>query len=171
MSARIFAPSIPLVEEVGVAAAVGGPKGIGVWIDIEYQVPARDNGGPVGVELDAVAVRAGLLASVAVHRSLTARLGAGGGFTRTSFTPLGDSSTVTTAPPGAFFSLVGRVLAGVDVRVSRSVTAGVAIFCDAVGADVHYDFRESDGSTRRVLTPFRFQPGLALQIGWIPSGL
>lgn len=168
VSARVFATSIPLVEAVGVTAAVGRPNGIGLWIDVEYQVPARDNASPVGVQLDAVAVRAGLLASVAMRPSLTARLGAGAGFTRTSFSPLGDSSTITTAPPDAFFSLVGRVSAGVDVRASRSVTAGVAIFCDVVGADVHYDLHESDGSTRRVLTPFRLQPGVALQVGWSP---
>ena len=28
-----------------------------------------------------------------------------------------------------------------------------------VGADVHYDLRQPDGTTRRVLFPSRFQPG------------
>src|SRR3954454_20609898 len=31
-----------------------------------------------------------------------------------------------------------------------------------VGADVHYDLRQPDGTTRRVLFPSRFQPGVAL---------
>jgi hypothetical protein len=166
ISARAFAASIPLVAEVGVAAAVGGARGLGAWLDVAYQLPARDDASPVGVQLDALAVRAGLLTSIALRPSWTARLGVGGGFTRTSFAPLGDHSTITPAPSGAFFSMIGRVSASVDVRARKSTTAGVAIFCDAVGADVHYDLREPDGSTRRVLTPFRLQPGVALQIGW-----
>ena len=168
VSARAFATSIPVVEEVGVAAVLGGSNWIGFWIDVGYQVPAKDNASPVGVRLDAVAARAGLLASVTLRPALIARLGAGAGFTRTSFTPLGDSSTITTAPPDAFFSVAGRLFAGVDVRLSRAIVAGAALFCDAVGADVHYDLHEPDGSTRRVLTPFRLQPGIALQVGWSP---
>ena len=169
VSARVFATPIPFVEAVGVSVAVGSQQGIGIWVDAAYQLPARDSASPVGVELNAVAIRAGLLVSIAVRRALVARLGVGGGFDRTSFTPLGDSSAVTAAPSDAFLSAVGRVFAGVDVRASQTIVVGVGLFCDAVGADVHYDLRESDGSTHRVLTPFRLQPGLALQIGWSPS--
>ncbi len=94
--------------------------------------------------------------------------GAGVGLVRTSFTPRGDAATVTTDPPGAFVSVAGRLLAGLDVRASKHVVAGATLFCDVVGADVHYDVDESDGSVRRVLSPFRFQPGVALRIGWSP---
>jgi hypothetical protein len=168
LSARVFASPIPLVAEVGVSAAVGKQQGLGIWMDAAYQLPARDRASPVGVELDALAIRAGLLVSLAVSRALVARLGAGAGFTRTSFTPLGDSSAVTTDPAAAFVSLTGRLFAGVDLRAGREMVLGVALFCDAVGADVHYDLRASDGSTQRVLTPLRLQPGAALQIGWSP---
>ena len=167
-SARGFATSIPLVEEVGVAAAIVRPGTIGFWIEAAYQLPAQDSASPVGVKLDAVAVRGGLGVSFTLSPILAARLGAGGGFTRTSFTPLGSGGAVTIDPSGEFFTALGRVFAGLDVRIGTSVVGGVAVSCDAVGEDVHYDLHQSDGTTQRVLTPFRLQPGVALQIGWSP---
>jgi hypothetical protein len=168
VSARAFATPIPIVEGIGVASAFGRPGAVGAWVEVEYQLQARDNGNPVGVSLDAVAARAGLAASVALGRSWAAHLGAGVGLTRTWFTPLGDAATVTTAPPGSFTSVAGRIIAGADVRVGRRALAGVTVFCDAAGADVHYDLHEADGGTRRVLAPFRLQPGVAVRIGWGP---
>ncbi len=168
LSARTFATSIPIVEEVGVAAAFGRPGALGAWIEAAYQIPARDDESPVGVQLSAFAFRAGLAASVGAGPSFVIHFGAGVGLIRTSFTPLGDAATITTNPPGAFLSVAGRLLAGVDLRASKHIIAGVTLFCDVVGADVHYDLYEPDGSARRVLSPFRFQPGVALRIGWSP---
>jgi hypothetical protein len=168
ISARTFATSIPIVEEIGIAAALGRPGALGAWIEAAYQIPARDDQSLVGVELNAFAFRAGLAASVVAGPSFVIHFGAGVGLIRTSFTPLGDPATVTTDPPSAFFSGAGRLLAGVDFRASKHVVAGVTLFCDVVGADVHYDLYEPDGSARRVLSPFRFQPGVALRIGWSP---
>jgi hypothetical protein len=168
ISVRTFASSIPIVEEIGIAAAFGRPGALGGWLEAAYQITARDDEGSVGVQLNAFALRAGLAASVGAGRSFVAHFGAGVGLVRTSFTPLGEPATVTTDPPGTFLSLAGRLLAGVDVRASQHVVAGVTLFCDVVGADVHYDLYQSDGSARRVLSPFRFQPGVALRIGWSP---
>lgn len=168
VSARAFSTPVPVVGEVGLAAAFGPVRGLGGWLEGALQLPARDDADPAGVELQALAVRAGAMVAVPVGRSLRLRIGAGAGLTRTSFTPRADPAQVAGARPGAFWSVAGRVLAGADLPAGAHVLAGAAIFCDVVGEDVHYDLVEPDGSTRRVLAPFRLQPGLALRIAWVP---
>ncbi len=167
-SVRAFSTGIPVVGEVGLGLALDGPGPLRPWIEGAYQIPARDLSSPVGVELDAVAARAGLAAAVAMSRSVALLVGAGAGLARTSFTPRVEDPTVTARAAGAFWSPTGRIVAGVAIRAGAHLALRLTAFCDVVGADVHYDLVDAGGTTRRpVLVPFRVQPGLAVQIGWI----
>jgi hypothetical protein len=164
-AARAFAAPIPVVAEVGLGgrarfAVIGG------WAEAAYQLPARYDATPVGVRLSAFAFRAGLDASHRLGGAFAGRLGAGGGLTRMSFTPQSDGTTATAAPAGAFWYGTGRLFARLDAALGAHVILAVTAFLDVVGADVHYDLRQPDGTTQRVLAPYRFQPGLALGIGF-----
>jgi hypothetical protein len=157
---------VPVVGEVGIGLAVGRWGPLGGWLEAAYQPAARYGGSPVSVALVAVAGRAGLDASARLAGTFRLRLGAGAGLSRTTFTPEVSATTGAAAPAGTFSSLTGRALAGCEGRLAAHVAATLTFFLDVVGADVHYDLREPDGSTRRVLVPHRFQPGVAFEIAW-----
>jgi len=165
LSWRVFAPQIPLVGEAGIGLGIGRWGPVGGWLEAAYQPEARYDGSPVSVALDAFAARAWLDASAPLG-ALRLRLGAGAGLTRTTFTPQSTDPTATAAPPGTFSYLTGRALAGWEGRFGRHAVATLTLFLDVVGTDVHYDLREPDGTTRRMLVPRRFQPGVAFQLAW-----
>jgi len=166
LSWRVFAPQIPLVGEAGIGLGIGRWGPVGGWLEAAYQPEARYDGSPVSVALVAVAGRAGLDASARLAGTFRLRLGAGAGLTRTTFTPEVSATTGAAAPAGTFSYLTGRALAGWQGRLGGHVAATLTFFLDVVGADVHYDLREPDGSTRRVLVPHRFQPGMTFEIAW-----
>ena len=165
-AARAFAPSIPVVAEIGLGGEIVHPGPFGGWVEAGYQLPARYAATPLGVELSALAFRAGFRASRRLGSAMEGRLGAGGGLTRMSFAPQGTAAVAAVAPPATFWYGTARILAALERRLSTHVVAGVTAFVDVVGSNVHYDVAQPDGTTRRVLVPYRFQPGLALEIGW-----
>jgi hypothetical protein len=167
-SARAFASPLPVVAEVGLGLEAGRWGPLGGWIEGAYQIPEQYDGSPLGVRLSAGTARAGLDVSGRLDRAgaVRARLGAGAGLTRTWFTPQETSAAATPAPPGAFWYATGRVLAGIDARAAAHLVIGLMVFLDVVGTDVHYDLSQADGTTLRVLTPHRLQPGGALRVGW-----
>jgi hypothetical protein len=165
-AARAFASPVPVVGEVGVAVDVGRWGPLAGWLEGAGQLPADYRGSPVGVALRALSLRAGLDVSGPLGAALRGRLGLGAGLTRMAFTPEADGATATAAPPDAFVYATGRMLAGLDARLGAHAVTGLTLFLDLVAANVHYDLREADGTARRVMTPYRFQPGVSLRMGW-----
>lgn len=90
---------------------------------------------------------------------------------RAGATRTGARAVLDRSDPGTEARLTLRGPAPTDSSCGASpcptgahLVAGLTVFGDAVGADVHYDLRDLDGTTRRVLVPYRFQPGLALRL-------
>lgn len=163
-AARALASPVPVVAELGLGGDLGRLGPLEGWVEASYQLPARYQGTPVSVALSAFAVRAGIQAVGHLSARWEGRLGAGGGATRMSFTPRSQGTAATAAAPGAFWYATGRALAGVDARLAAHLVVGLTAFLDVVGADVHYDLRQPDGTSSRVMAPYRFEPGLAVGI-------
>lgn len=165
-SVRAFAPQVPAAGELGIGIRIGRWGSLDGWLDVGSQWPVRYRGTPLGVDLGVLSARAGLDAVVRLGGRMEGRVGAGAGLTRTTFTPQPASSEAIADPPGVFWAATARALAGVDARLSAHAVLGLTAFVDVTGADVHYDVRQSDGAARRVLTPRRVQPGVALRLAW-----
>ena len=163
---RAFASPVLTVAEAGVGLQLGRWGPVAGWLEGAGQFPVDYEGSPVAVRLRALSLRAGLVVSGRLGDTLRSRLGAGAGLTRATFTPQADDATATAAPPGAFTYATGRMLAGIDGRLGAHAIVGLTMFLDLIAADVHYDLKGVDGTSRRVLSPYRFQPGAALGIGW-----
>jgi hypothetical protein len=118
------------------------------------------------VTMSAFILRAGLFASGHLGGTFDGRLGAGGGVTRMSFAPQSTGTGATAAPAGVFWYGTGSLFAGLEARLATHLVIRLTAFLDLVAADIHYDLRQADGTVRRVLAPSRFQPGLALGLGW-----
>ena len=70
------------------------------------------------------------------------------------------------APAGHFFSITGRLFLTVDLAASTHVALGITVFCDVATTHIHYDLRDANGVTLRVLEPFGVMPGVALRLAW-----
>jgi len=162
---RAFSSAIPIVGEVAVVAAVSGPSGGSLWLEGAYRFPARDLTPPIGLAIRALAFRGGLAVSSRAHGGRIAfRAGVGAGVERTSFSPQPAGGAVELAPGESFLVVTGRALAGTELRAAAHLRVGLIAFCDVQTKDVHYDFRTTDGTAHRVLTPFRLQPGITLSV-------
>jgi hypothetical protein len=166
-SVSMFSPQTSLVQELAIAAVIGRPTShVWPWIDAGYRLPASDEAQPVGVELSAVSLRAGLAAGQARTRSLSFSGGAGVVLDRVRFAPIGAAASVAPAAPDAFWTVGARVMISGEWRATAHLTVGARLACDIASADVHYDLRSSDGSARRVLTAYRVAPGVGVAVAW-----
>jgi len=162
---RAFSIAIPMVGEVAVVAAVGGPSGASIWLEGAYRFPARDLTPPIGIAIRTLALRSGIaLSSRPRGGRIAFHAGVGAGVERTSFSPQPTSEAVDLAPGESFLVVTGRALAGAELRAAAHLRVGLTAFCDGQTTDVHYDFRTADGTARRALTPFRLQPGITLSV-------
>jgi hypothetical protein len=158
---------IPLVQEVALGAAAG-PAGshLSGWLEAAYQLPARYQAEPIGVDLSAAALRIGLAVGPRQARFVSVAIGGGIGVQRTWFTPIGAAASVEPAAADAFWSASARLALATGLHVTSRVTVGARIVCDFVASDVHYDLRDAGGAAHRVLTPYRLVPGVGISLGW-----
>jgi|GEM_PF-5030517 len=163
---RAVAPAVPLAGELGLELRVGRWRVLGGWVEAAYQWPVTYDATPLGVELSAATLHAGLDVSAQLGGWIDGRAGLGAGVSRTAFTPRAAPLAATGAPAGAFTELTGRLLVGLDARPARHLVVGLMAFLDADAAEVHYDDRDERGASRRVLTPRRWQPAVALRLAW-----
>ena len=85
---------------------------------------------------------------------VTFGLGAGAGLDRIFvLSPRAGASTIAVAPADSYFALSARGLVSLDYRARAHLTLAVRLFCDVATQDIHYDFRDADGTTRRVVAP------------------
>jgi hypothetical protein len=166
-SVSIFSREIPVVQELAIGGAAGGPAShLWGWIEAGYRLPASDHVEPIGVEISAASLRFGLAGGQVRTRSLSFSGGAGIGIDRVRFAPIGASASVQAAAPDTFWSGGARVMLSSEWRVATRLTIGARLACDIAAADVHYDLRSADGSARRVLTAFRVAPGVGVSVTW-----
>jgi hypothetical protein len=166
-SAVAFSREIPLVHELALAAAAR-PAGsrLAGWLEAGYQLPARYQAVPIGVDLSAAALRVGLAVGPREMRFMSFGISGGIGVQRTWFTPLAAAASVEPAAADAFWSASARLALGIAFRATARLTFGARLTCDFAAADVHYDLRDAGGTAHRVLTPFRVTPGLGLGLSW-----
>jgi hypothetical protein len=166
-SLQAFAREIPLVHELALAASVGrATSALSAWMEAAYRLPASDRADPIGVELDAAALRLGIAAGQPATRFAAVGIAAGVGLQRISFTPVGVASSVEPAAAGTFWSATARLSVAVAVRVTAHLTVGARISGELAAADIHYDLRDASGAPHRVMTPFRVAPGLGVGLSW-----
>ena len=158
---------IPLIQELALGAAAG-PAGsrLAGWLEAGYQLPARYQAEPIGVELSAAALRVGLAVGPRETRFVSFGMSAGLGVQRTWFAPLAAAASVMPATADPFWSASARLAVAIALRVTAHLTVGARLACDFAAADVHYDLRDAGGAAHRVVTPFRLAPGLGLGISW-----
>jgi len=166
-SVSTFSREIPVVQELGLGAVVGGlASHLWGWVEAGYRFPARDHGEPIGVELSAASLRLGLAAGQVRTRSLSFSGGAGVRLDRVGFTPMGAAPSVQAAPPDTFWSGGARLMLAGEWRASARLTIGARLACDIAAADVHYDLHGADGSAQRVLSAYRVAPGFGISVAW-----
>ena len=156
---------IPLIHELALGAAAG-PAGsrLAGWVEAGYQLPARYQAEPIGVELSAAALRVGLAVGPRETRFMSFGISGGIGVQRTSFVPLPAAASVEPAAADTFWSASARLALAIALRATARLTIGARLTCDFVAADVHYDLRDAGGVAHRVLTPYRLAPGLGLGV-------
>ncbi|HET6146288.1 MAG TPA: hypothetical protein VFH68_02060 [Polyangia bacterium] len=172
-SLRAFSRQIPVVQEIALGAAVTPREWpLSAWGEVGYRLPATYRSRPVGVELGAAALRAGLtLGPRAIepdHSWLAWHVGAGAGLERVWFAPLDPAASFESTRATPFFAVLARVLLGVEARPAPHAVIALNLFGDLATSEVHFDYRSGDGAVHRVLTALALEPGISLGVGWRP---
>lgn len=164
-SVLLFSPQIPVVHELALSAGLSAGS-FGLWADAGRRLPATYQTDAVGVELAAWSLRMGVALRFGAPGPVTFGLGAGAGLDRISFSPRAGASTIAVAPADSYFAPSVRGLLSLDYRARAHLTLAVRLFCDVATQDIHYDFRDADGTTRRVVAPYALTPGVSLSVAW-----
>jgi hypothetical protein len=164
-SVLVFSPQIRVVHEVALSAGLSAGA-FGLWADAGYRLPATYQTDAVGVELAAWTLRLGVALRVGAPGPLTLGIGAGAGLDRISFSPRAGPSTMAVAPADSYFAPSVRGLLSLDYRAQAHLTLAVRLFCDVATQDIHYDFQDADGTTRRLVAPYALTPGVSLSVAW-----
>jgi hypothetical protein len=175
---QAFADAVPVAHGPGLAVDVGavhGPLALSLWTTGQYQVPQSFEQSGVGIELSALAVRAGFEGAlrIAPRRAgrlfsetfAGVRLGAGVDFVRVRpFAPASDPGLMLSAP---YWRTVPVLVAGVRfvVSVGDDVEVVAEPMVDFVLTRAHYDVMAAGGSST-LLSPFTVRPGATLAVGW-----
>jgi hypothetical protein len=155
-----LASAVPVAGRIEAALGlVSGPWE--AWLGGGYQ-PPRGVGGSIGVELQAAVLRAGVIREVTRTSGVALGVSAAIGLDRIQFRPRSHDPTVTLAAESHFWTPVARL--GAEARFDRWRPFAIvaALVGDLFLADVHYDVRDTQGVTRRIVNPLRIQPGVSL---------
>ncbi len=164
-SVLLFSPQVRVVHELALSAGLAAGS-FGLWADAGHRLPATYQTDAVGVELAAWSLRLGVALRIGAPGPVTFGFGAGAGLDRISFSPRAGASTIAVAPADSYFALSVRGLLSLDYRARAHLTMAVRLFCDVATQDIHYDFRDADGTTRRVVAPYALTPGVSLSVAW-----
>jgi hypothetical protein len=162
-----FSTELPIVQGPGLVLswALRAPersrRQVAAWLSLQYQVPADDREGLVGLRLQTVTPRAGV--QLRLPPGIDARLGIGAALSH--LTPLagtaGGAATLTT--PRWSSSLLLTAALGAMVPLTRRMEVEALVFADYVPMAVDYDLTVA-GQTTPVVSSFRLRPGVALEL-------
>jgi hypothetical protein len=162
-----FSTELPIVQGPGLLLSWAlrpfgrSRRQVAAWLSVQYQVPADDREGLVGLRLQTVAPRAGV--QIRLPPGLDARLGIGGALAH--LTPLagtaGGAASLTT--PRWSSSLLLTAALGAAVPLTRRVEIEALLFADYLPRAVDYDLTVA-GQTTPVVSSFRLRPGIALEL-------
>jgi hypothetical protein len=163
-----FSTELPIVQGPGLLLSwAPRPPGrsqrqVAAWLSVQYQIPADDREGLVGLRLQTVAPRAGV--QIRLPPGLDARLGLGAALSH--LTPLagtaGGAATLTTPRWSSSFLVTAAV--GATVPLTRRVEVAALLFADYLPSAVDYDLLTMAGQTTPVVSSFRLRPGIALEL-------
>jgi hypothetical protein len=172
--AEVFARELPVLASAMVSLALtrgphwGRPSGgFGGWLELGYQFPGRYQGSTVGVELQSMSMRAGVLWEIEAYRVLVFRIGFGAGADRIHYQPRDAGARVDLAAADTFYAPVVSLWAGMNVRLLDSLALTARLSVDETLSEVHFDLHDSNGQTSRLLVPYRTRPGAFLGLAFL----
>lgn len=138
---------------------------LGLLFSAQYRFPFEIEPEPVGMRTQAFALRALPVASVPLDDgygvALRFGLGAGADITRVDPQPSGDDR-IRAAESRTLVLAVGRVLAGVDVRLGSAISLWTALAADVDLDRSRYVLQGEDGGESTITEPWRVRPALWL---------
>jgi hypothetical protein len=137
--------------------------GGGAWASFQYAWPSVIEGPWAGVELQAVASRAGVAIARELAQVLSIEARAGAGFDFVSVTPRAglSGSSVELSPAASQIEYVLSAGVVLRLRLSRQLGVALALLVDTDVDRVHYDVLLY-GARTPVFTPWQTKPGVFL---------
>lgn len=147
-------PRWPRVNQTG--------RGPNLFATAQYRLPVHEQTGRIGVGLYTVAARAGVECGPLIWSRLRVRLGAGADIVHVA--PESSDPGAALSAPHWSASLVGSAALRANVALQpRRFWLSAVIFADVLPAAVRYN-ASIDGTTTSVFSPWRFRPGLTLEL-------
>jgi hypothetical protein len=162
-----FSTELPIVQGPGLFLSWGLPaadrsrRQLAAWLSVQYQLPADDQAGPVGLRLQTVTPRAGI--QVRFPPGLDARLGLGADLSHLTPQAGTAGAMAMLTPPRWSESLLLTAAVGTAVPLTRRVEIEALVFADYLPTAVDYDLSVG-GQTSTVVSSFRLRPGIALEL-------
>jgi hypothetical protein len=166
---QAFAPEQLIEQGPGLIASLGQREGLwrlAAWISSQYRLPETIQTALIGVRLDTVAVRAGILLARALSARIALALYLGLGGDVVHIAPRqGPSEHASLSPERFSWESAGQLALAGTVRVGGAFVLSGAVLADADFSVGHYDVRV-DGSTVRAVSPWSVRPGLMAGVTW-----
>jgi hypothetical protein len=136
---------------------------IGLIASAQYRIPFEVDADPVGMRVNAFALRALATYARALSPRTSLRFALGGGADVTRITPKTDPHAAVEPSDARTATLaVARALAGLDLRLSPALALWVALAADVDLDRTRYVLVQSDGRDAELIAPFRVRPALSV---------